>query len=391
MKINSLKKIKKLSGQRVLLRVDFNVPLRAGKIMDDYRIKAGLETIKFLQDKKARLIIISHLGEAKGKVDLSCSLRPVAAQLKSFLKKPVKFLSNHDSIEAFETVKKMSDGDIVFLENLRFNLGEVTNDIKFAKKLASLADIYVNDAFSVCHRDQASVSAVKKFLPSYAGLLLEKEVIALNKILKPKKPLVAIMGGAKISTKAPLIFKLYPAVEKILIGGALATTFFKFIGLEVGKSFCDAALEPAIKKLFKDKKYLAKIILPIDVAVRDNRGRIRVIRPEQTKKTDMILDIGPETINLFSQHIKKAATLVWNGPMGKFEEHSFLQGSLSIARAVASRSGGQAYGLVGGGETIEVLKMTKMEEYIDFISTAGGAMLTYLGGGKMPGLKKIIT
>jgi 3-phosphoglycerate kinase len=388
--INSLSKVKSLAGKRVLLRVDFNVPLQEGKIKDDYRIVAGLETIKFLLAKKARVIIISHLGEAKGKIDPVFSLRPVAQRLRSLLAVAVKFLSNSDPITALSAVKKMANGDIIFLENLRFNPGEISNDSRFAKSLAELGDIYVNDAFSVCHRDQASVSAVKKYLPSYAGLLLEKEVLALNKILQPHKPLVVIMGGAKIATKAPLIFKLYSQAAQILIGGALATTFFKFLGLEVGKSYCDEKLEPQLKKLFKDKKYLNKIILPPDVVVKSTSGRIRVTAPADVKKNESILDIGPKTIGIFAAYIKKAATLVWNGPMGKFEEKPFQQGSLSLARLVATRSGGPAYGLVGGGETIEVLKLTKMEEYIDFISTAGGAMLSYLGGAKMPGLSKII-
>ncbi len=390
MSVASLKKINSLAGKKVLLRVDFNVPMEKGRIKEDYRIVSGLETINFLLSKKASLVIISHLGDPKGVVNQEFSLKPAAAKLRSLLKRPVKFISDSDPIKALKYVEKMSAGDIVFLENLRFNPGETANDIKFAKSLAAMGDIYVNDAFSVSHRDQASVSAIKKYLPSYAGLLLEKEVIALSKVLKPKKPLVLIMGGAKISTKAPLITKLHKTAEKILLGGALATTFYKFMGYEVGKSFCDSEIDSVLAKKMKDKKFMNKIVLPIDFVVQNKKGGIRLCRPDAVKKDESILDIGPDTIGIFDSYIRKAATIAWNGPMGKFEEMSFRQGSLSLARSVAARSKGQAFGLVGGGETVEVLKLSKMSEYIDFVSTAGGAMLSLLGGEKMPGLKKIV-
>lgn len=391
MKINSLKNIKSLKGKKVLLRVDFNVPILNGKIKDDHRILAGLETIEFLLKKKASLVIISHLGAAKGEFDKQYSLSPIAFHLEKLLRKKVNFLSNHDPEAALNVVSNIKEGEIIFLENLRFNKGELSDNAAFAKKLASLGDIYVNDAFSVSHRPQASISSIKKYLPAYAGLLLEKEVTALYKIIAPKKPLVVIMGGAKISTKAPLIFSLYGKADKILIGGALATTFFKLFGFEVGKSFYDEKISPKVSKMLKEEKYFKKLVLPIDLVVKGRNDKVRVCFPDEVKKSEMILDIGPETISLFAENIKKAATLVWNGPMGKFEEDSFKQGSLSVARLVAARSKGSSFGVVGGGETIEVLKMTKMEEYIDFISTAGGAMLSYLGGENMPGLEKIIS
>lgn len=391
MKINSLKNIKSLKGKKVLLRVDFNVPILNGKIKDDHRILAGLETIEFLLKKKASLVIISHLGAAKGEFDKQYSLSPIAFHLEKLLRKKVNFLSNHDPEAALDVVSNIKEGEIIFLENLRFNKGELSDNAAFAKKLASLGDIYVNDAFSVSHRPQASISSIKKYLPAYAGLLLEKEVTALYKIIAPKKPLVVIMGGAKISTKAPLIFSLYGKADKILIGGALATTFFKLFGFEVGKSFYDEKINPKVSKMLKEEKYFKKLVLPIDLVVKGRNDKVRVCFPDEVKKSEMILDIGPETISLFAENIKKAATLVWNGPMGKFEEDSFKQGSLSVARLVAARSKGSSFGVVGGGETIEVLKMTKMEEYIDFISTAGGAMLSYLGGENMPGLEKIIS
>ncbi|MBN2854080.1 phosphoglycerate kinase [Patescibacteria group bacterium] len=388
--INSIKKIKQLSAKKVLLRLDLNVQIKDAKILDDYRLESVKETINFLVKKKAKIIIISHLGKAKGEVDKKYSLKPVALKLKEILETPLKFVVEHEPLKALAEVSQLKNGEILMLENLRFNSGELNNENRFAKELASLADIYVNDAFSVSHRSQASVDAIKKYLPSYAGLLMEKELEAMAKILKPKKPFVAIMGGAKISTKAPLIQKFLTKAEKILIGGALATTFVKEMGFEVGRSLCDKDSDRIIKKLFKIRGASDKISLPIDFVVLTRAGKVKVVRPDEVKKTESILDIGPETISIFSEYIKKASTLVWNGPMGKFEDEHFKQGSLSLARLVAARSKGKAYGLVGGGETVAVLKLTKMEEYVDFVSTAGGAMLSYLGGEKLPGLKKIV-
>lgn len=390
MKINSIKKIKNLKNKVVFLRVDFNVALDNGKIKDDYRIVSGLETINFLIARGARVIVATHLGDPKGALDLKYSVKPVAVRLKKLLGLPVKFLPFVIGPKISQAVNKLRPGEVLMLENLRFDEGELNNDLKFAKALVSSADIYVNDAYSVCHRDQASISAVKKYLPAYAGLLLEKELVAANKILKPKKPLIVIMGGAKISTKAPLISKLYTLANKILIGGALANNFFKYQKLEIGKSLFDADSLIYVKKFFKAKKIVDKIILPLDLVVYTKSGLALVRKPQEVKKDEIILDIGPETISLYARYIKTAKTLVWNGPMGKFEEASFKQGTLSVARLVASQASGKAYGLVGGGETVAALNLTKMTEYVDWVSTAGGAMLTYLGGGKMPGLTKII-
>lgn len=389
MTIRSLKGLKNLAGKTVILRVDFNVPMAAGKIKDDYKIKAGLETIEFLSSKKAKVVVISHLGEPKGRPEDGLSTRPLASRLKSILKKPVRFLPSAVGPKTKKAIAAMAEGEIVFLENLRFNVGELADDPAFAKELALGADIYVNDAFAVSHRAQASVSAIKKYLPAYAGLLLEKEIKALVQVMKPRRPLVVVMGGAKISTKAPLIKKLYGRASQILLGGALANNFFKYQKLEIGRSLFDSDSLPYVREFFNGKKPVPKIILPIDVAIKNKQG-VFASRPEDVKRGDCILDIGPETISLYAKHIKKAQTIVWNGPMGKFEEESFKYGTLAVARLVAARSSGPAYGLVGGGETIAALKLSKMEEYVDWISTAGGAMLTYLGGGKMPGLAKII-
>lgn len=391
MTIASLKKLKNLKNKTVFLRVDFNVALAEGKVKDDYRLVAGLETINFLINKGARIIIASHLGDPKNGPEAGYSLKPVAARLRILLKKPVKFLPATIGPKVTKAVASLKAGEIIMLENLRFNAGELINDPVFARELAALANIYVNDAFAVSHRAQASVAAIKKYLPSYAGLLLEKEVIALNRILHPQKPLIVIMGGAKISTKAPLISKLYKSANQVLLGGALANNFFKYQKKEIGQSLFDADSLPYVQPFFKKGKLTPKIILPIDVVVKTKAGLPQVRHLQDVKANETILDIGPESISLFSRYIKTARTLIWNGPMGKFEEDSYKQGTLSIARLVASRSSGAAYGLVGGGETVAALKLTKMAEYVDWVSTAGGAMLTYLGGDKMPGLSKIVT
>jgi len=390
MKINSIKSCQNLKNKKVLLRVDFNVPLKNGRVADDYRIVSGLKTINYLLEKKARIIIISHLGEPKNDKDKAFSLKPVAAYLQKLLKIKIRFIPENDAKKISKIVDNLAGGEIVFLENLRFNKGELSNDDKFAKELASFSDIYVNDAFSVSHRNQASVSAIKKYLPSYAGLLLAEEVESLAKVLKPKKPLVVIIGGSKIATKEPLISKLYPLAAEILVGGALANNFWKFQNFNIGKSLYDVGSDKEMKNYFKRGKLISKIILPIDVIVKNKKGEAVCKLPENVLSGDTIYDIGPETISLFSSYIKKAKTLVWNGPMGKFEERRFKYGSLNIACSVAARSKGPSYGVVGGGDTVSALKMSKMEQYVDFISTAGGAMLTFLGGEVMPGLKKIV-
>ncbi len=390
MVINSIKKLKTLANKTVLLRVDFDVPLKNGKIYEDERIEASLETINFLLKKKCRLVIIAHLGRPNGKKNVKYSLKPIALHLKKLLKKPVKFIPEVIGTKVETAVKKMKAGEVILLENLRFEQGELDNDVKFAKQLASLADIYVNDAFATSHRDQVSFSAIKKFLPAYAGLLLEKEIKALAKISKPKKPVVVVMGGAKLKTKLPLIAKLYPKANQILLSGGLANTFFKYQKQEIGQSLYDPDSLDHLKEFYQGKSIKPKIILPIDVVVSNKKGWAVVKKPEMVEKDENILDIGPATINKYSTYIKKAQTLICNGPMGKFEDPSFKHGTLAIVSLVAARSTGKAYGVIGGGDIIKALEMTKMADHVDWVSMAGGAMLTYLGGGKMPGLNKII-
>lgn len=390
MAIKSLRKVKNLKNKTVWLRVDFNVPEENGKITEDYKIKAGLETINFLLAKKCKLIIASHWGEPNGKRVAKFSTKVLASHLEKLLGKPVNFVPALYGPELKKSLKTLKTGEIIFLENLRFDKGELSNNLAFAKKLSQGADIYVNDAFAVSHRAQASVSAIKKYLPSYAGLTLEQEIINLNKILQPKKPLIVVLGGAKISTKISLISSLYKKADYIILGGGLANNFFKFQKNNIGGSIYESGVDKEIKKFYKNGQLDKKIILPIDVVVGIKDKNPRAKNVDEVKGKEEILDIGPASISLFSTYIKQARSIVWNGPMGKFEVSSFKHGTLSMARLIAAKAKGPAYGVVGGGETVAALKLTKMEAYVDWVSTAGGAMLAYLGGEEMPGLKKII-
>ncbi len=386
MKILSIKKYKDLRGKKVLLRADFNVPIKNGVVRDDFKISAGLATIRYLQRYNAKIIITSHLGKPKGEYNEKYSLKPVATRLSRLLGKRVAFVPGVLGLEAGSAISKMKDGDIVFLDNLRFNKGEEKDSKQFAKNLAKLADIYVNNAFAVCHRRHASVSAIKKYIPSFAGLLLEKEIENLNKIIKPKSPLVVVMGGSKIGTKTTLVKKLYPKADKVLIGGALANNFLLARGFDVGKSLIDL---DSVK--FAQKYKSEKILLPSDLLVKNLiTGKISVRKADEVEREEAALDIGPNTIKLFSSYIKRSATIIWNGPMGMFESSRFRNGTIAIGQLIASRSRGKTFGVVGGGETVEALYKTKMQDYVDWVSTGGGAMLSYLGGEAMPGLEGIV-
>jgi phosphoglycerate kinase len=383
MKLKLISSSKLVKDKVIFLRVDFNEPLKNGKMEDETKIIRALPTIRYFLRYRCRIILATHLGEPGGKKIAKLSCRPIAKRLNEILGgNRVKFIDEAVGTKVDKAIKKIKPGEIIFLENLRFNKGEEKNDPAFAKQLAVEADVYINDAFSVCHRANASISAIKKFVPAYAGFLLQKEVAHLDKIRKPVKPFIILMGGAKIKTKINLIKNLEDKAAKILIGGALANNFFKAMGLSVGKSLIDKESVLIAKKLLKNKK----ITLPIDVVVsRPDSGEVKLIN--EIGKNDVILDIGPQTIMLFSSIIKKAKTLVWNGPLGAFEQPHFRHGTVAVGQAIASRSRGKTFGVVGGGETLEALKMTKMEGYVDWVSTGGGAMLSYLGGEKMPGLE----
>lgn len=395
MKLKSVTQAKGITSKIIFLRSDFNVPIKNGEIQDDYKIVAGLAMIRFLLRHKCKIIIATHLGEPKKRSKNDFSTKPIAVRLEKLLGKKVSFIDNCVGAKVKAAVGKMREKDILVLENLRFHKEEEKNNLEFAKDLAGLADIYVNNAFAVSHRDHASISAIKKYIPSFAGMLLEKEVVSLEKILTPKRPMVVLMGGAKISTKLALLERLAGVADHVLLGGALANTFLHMLGYEIGRSMAERDDEELIKQLALFYKISGnkKIILPIDVVVTKNKdGRGSAINKSINKigKNDFIYDIGPKTIAFYARFIKQARTLAWNGPLGMFENDHFKHGTLAIGRIFAARSTGTAFGVAGGGETIEALKMTKMMDYVDWASTGGGAMLSYLGGEKMPGLKGLI-
>lgn len=398
MQIKTLKSIKNLKGKRVLVRVDFNVPIKKGKIKEIYKIEKSLPTINFLIDKGAKVILLSHLGRPEG-LDKNLSLKPVAVVLSEILKKEIK-ISDFSKIkknpenywsEAQKLISEMENGEVVVLENVRFIKGEEKNDKTVAKKFATLGDIFVLDGFAVAHRDSASVTGIAKFLPVSAGFLMEEEIIGLNKIMKtPKKPLVVVLGGAKMETKIPLLKQLGTSAHYILVGGGIANTYYFAKGAQIGKSLFD---KDRIKEaLFYGKK--KNVIMPLDFIVGTDKGqKCHIVDTDKKivlKQTESIFDIGPKTVSHFAKIIKSAKTLVWNGAMGYFEQHPYEYGTYAIARLFAAKAKGPAFGVSGGGETVEVLKKLGLTEDIDLVSTGGGAMLEYLSGKKLPGVKIII-
>lgn len=390
MKIRTIKD-KNFKNKRIILRADFDVPLDGDLVVDDFRIQKQLPTIKLLQKNKNKIILISHLGRPDPeKKESKYSLKPIQKKLEQALHCKIALGPKKFDFKVGTMASKMQPGDILLLENLRYNAGELNNDYNFAKFLAFLGEIYVNNAFAVSHRKHASMSVIKRFLPAYAGLLIEEEIINFNKIKKPKKPLVVLIGGSKLETKVKVIQKFINIAEHILIGGATANNFIAAQNFEIGRSLADKDSIKQAKNILKsDKKH--SLVLPLDAIVssKANKWEPELKKIKQISKTDYIFDIGPETVKLYAKFIKSAQTIVWNGPMGRFEDKPYAHGTLILAKAIAARSRGRAFGAVGGGETIEALKKTQMIEYVDWVSTGGGAMLAYLGGEKLPGLSKI--
>jgi phosphoglycerate kinase len=373
-----------IAGKCVLVRVGFDVPLKNGRVADDTRLRAALPTINLLRKKKAKVILITHLGRPNGQVVEDFRLAPVAKTLSKLLKYPVLYELDCIGSDVEEKVREMHEGDVLLLENLRFYPEEEANDKGFAQKLAAFSDIYVNDAFSVCHRAHASVSAITEFLPSYAGLSLEKEVAMLSSLLKnPKRPFIAIMGGAKVSDKIGVIKSLLKKVDSILVGGAMMFTFYKALGYEIGKSKFEADKVALAKTLLKKGK--KKILLPIDVVVAGSTEAedAKIYPVSRMPKNVMGLDIGPETQAIYAEIIKEAKTVFWNGPMGMFEKKPFDKGTLSVAKAMASCKG---ITVVGGGDSVAAIEKAKLSDKFTFVSTGGGASLEFLEGKKLPGL-----
>ena len=383
-------------GKRVLVRIDINSEVNKGKITFSERFTAPLPTIRELIKKKAKVVLLSHLGSPGGKIVKEYSLKSVAAYLDGKAQKPVRFFEDCQGDQVKQKIAQLKAGQILLLENLRFYPGEEKNDAKFAQELAQTADLYINEAFSVCHRAHASVSALTKFLPAYAGFNLTDEVNNLNKALKGfKKPATAIIGGVKISTKIKVIENFLKKYDHVLIGGALANNFFAAQKINIGRSFYEKEFLSLAKKLMKKAK--RKLVLPIDVRICNNlkgRGKIKIIKVSELNKIKSkkfyIVDIGLKTELFFARYIKTSNTLVWNGPMGLFEIPEFSHGSDYIAQQIATASKGPAFGVVGGGETITLIDKLGVKNWPDFVSTAGGAMLEFLEGKILPGIKPLI-
>jgi phosphoglycerate kinase len=373
-----------IKNKRVLMRVDFNVPLKDGKISDDTRIRAAVPTIQYALDHGASVVLMSHLGRPKG-VDASQSLQPTVARLSELLKRPVQFADDCVGEAVAAQSRALKPGEVLILENVRFHKEEEKNDPDFAKQLAANGDVYVNDAFGSAHRAHASTEAVAHFLPSAAGFLMEKEIKFLGKVFsEPEHPVVVILGGAKISDKLPVINSLLPLADKIIIGGGMANTFLKAEGYELGDSLVEKdALEQANELL---SCCSGKLMLPVDVIVADkfandaNTGEVTI---GQIKPGWRALDIGPHTVAQYENALRDARMIIWNGPMGVFEMPKFAGGTTAIATAVAASD---AISVIGGGDSVAAVEQAGVADKITHISTGGGASLEFLEGKELPGI-----
>lgn len=374
-----------VKGKRVLVRVDYNVPIKDGKVTDDTRIVAAMPTLNYLLEHGAAVILMSHLGRPKGGPDPKYSLRPVADYLSKLLGKPVAFAEDCIGPAAEAAAKTLKPGDVLLLENTRFHPEEEKNNPEMAKQLASLADLYVNDAFGSAHRAHASTEGVAKYLPAVAGFLMEKEIQYLGQAISdPKRPFIAILGGAKISDKIGVIKNLLTKADQVLIGGGMANTFFKAQGYPVGDSLVeDEALDTA-RELLKGGSN--RLRLPVDVVIADkfeNDAQKKVMPMGAVPDGWRILDIGPQTVAAFTKALHGAGTVVWNGPMGVFEMPNFAEGTVGVAKAVANSG---ATSIVGGGDSVAAINQAGLSDRITHISTGGGASLEMLEGLTLPGV-----
>ena len=389
--MKSIENIESIENKSVILRLDLNVPIKNGKITDTNRIDKVIPTLKFLLKKKARIIIISHVGRPKGKIVKELSLDLVSLYIKGKIKKEISLLKDNIFNLNKEDIFKNSNDDLVLLENIRFYPEEEANDDKFSKKLASLGEIYVNDAFSCSHRDHASVSKITKYIPSYSGIQINAEVNALNKITSEiKKPITCIIGGSKISSKINIIKNLIPKFNSIIIVGAMANNILKFKGLKIGSSVYEKNIDNIIQEIFTyAEKNKCKIYFPKDVKIGKKLNDKSFEKDfKDIEDDDMILDVGSKTLVEIKRIIDDSSTILWNGPLGYFENKNFSLGSSEVAKYIANR-GNKIFSVVGGGDTVAVINSLKINDKFNFVSTAGGAFLEFLEGKDLPGIKAL--
>ncbi len=382
-----------VQGKRVIVRCDFNVPMKDGVITDDIRIVSALPTVKYLMEQGAKVILMSHMGRPDGEPNMKYTLKPVADRLSQLLGQEVLFVSSpvvvDDSVRA--AAESLQDGQVMLLENVRFRKEETKNGADFAKELASLAEIFVNDAFGTAHRAHASTAGIADYLPAVSGFLIEKEVEFLgNAVENPKRPFLAIMGGAKVGDKIPVIENLLKKVDTLIIGGGMSYTFFKAEGLEIGTSILDEdSLNLAGELVKKAEAAGVKLLLPVDVICADafaNDAKTLVADKDKIPADMMGLDIGPKTVELYRQAIAEAETIVWNGPMGVFEMESFSGGTRAVAEALADS---KAVTVIGGGDSAAAVEQFGLADKMTHISTGGGASLEFLEGKVLPGIAVI--
>jgi phosphoglycerate kinase len=391
--MKSIREELNLNNKKILLRLDLNVPLVDDKITDTTRIDKILPTLNFLLSQNVKIIIISHVGRPKGKVVNKLTLKPICKDLEMKLSQNIKLISKDIKEIAPKDLFNYNDEKIVMLENIRFYSEEEKNNPQFAKQLASLADIYVNDAFSCSHRAHASIDEITNFLPCYSGLQLDSEISALKKITSEiKKPITCIIGGSKISTKINIIKNLLPKFNNIIIVGGMANNIIKYIGNNIGKSIQEENSNPIIKEIFSlSETQNCKIIYPQDVVVGKNLNDSPQVKElNEVSTDDMILDIGPKTIEIIKNIIDESNTILWNGPAGYFENPSFANGSIEIAnKIVENNKSNKIYSVAGGGDTVSLLNSLNSSKNFNFVSTAGGAFLEYLEGKELPGIKAL--
>lgn len=380
----TVKDLVNLEGKVVLVRCDFNVPIDdGGKILDNSRIIKSLPTINYLVEQKAKVVLLSHLDRPNG-FEIRKSLWPIALILKRKISAPVYFVNKVVGNEVKEQIKHMENGSILLLENVRFYKEEVDCDMNFAKEIASLGDIFVNDAFGVAHRQHATTYALARLMPNAIGFLMEKEISALSKVVKnPERPFVVVIGGAKVSSKIKFILKLIDVADTLIIGGAMAYTFLVASGVAVGQSLVDDDSVDFARDLLNIAHIKGKkILLPIDhVCIKESAKRKKAFVTNQLSEDMVAYDIGPKTIKLFTDELMNAKQILWNGPLGKYEDAKFMEGTKEIAKAIAKS---KAYSIVGGGDSVSAIKKIGLEEDIDLISTGGGATLKYIEKGSLP-------